>query len=361
MPMKPKKKVVYLFGAGATHAVLKSIDPTLSLLTKDIQEKISHKSSRLLDKKIWSELITVNDIEHLISVLESQHHYFASGKIRKYYRDAIIDIIVQNPELKTLPMKNLYSVLIDLHKNIKDNKFDEELLCFITLNYEDILERTIKSSFGWDIDYSLQSDGAIPNPNAIKVLKLHGSFNWQNTRPVTIKSTMASTSSSNALWIPPGVEKKKDNYPFNLLWGEATESLMRCDILRVVGCSLSRNDWGLIPILYTVQRFNHRGKMITIEIIDYPSSAMSIIDSYSYMDFVPFKKNHEILYYYKKLFPSASSGQLVDEINATFSNRDTSNPFHGWLDAKIHYLFDHVKLDIKTPPNNIVYNHYYKT
>ena len=67
---------------------------------------------------------------------------------------------------------------------------------------------------------------------------------------------MNSISSSNTLWIPPGVDKKRENYPFNYLWGQAVENLLECDVLRVIGCSLSRNDWGMIPILYTIQRFN---------------------------------------------------------------------------------------------------------
>ncbi|MBI5100075.1 MAG: hypothetical protein HZB30_12670 [Nitrospirae bacterium] len=353
---KAAKKIVYLFGAGATQAVLKSINPGLSLLTPDIQEKISRTYfPRTWDKKIWSELISVSDIEHLISVLESQHHYHASEQIRKYYMEAIIDIakdVSKNP-----PIKNLYSVLIDLHKNVTG--LNEKLLCFITLNYEDILERTIESLFGLKINYLLHSDNSIPTSDDIKVLKLHGSFNWQNTRPVTMKS-MTTIKSSDALWIPPGVEKRKDNYPFNLLWGQATENLMQCDTLRIIGCSLSRNDWGLIPILYTVQRFNNTGKTIDIEIIDYPLTAKNIITNYKYMKFVTITELHEFLNYYKKQFPKAkTSGELIAEIEAKFFDKDKSNPFYEWLDAKIDYLSDDRKMDIKTP-NNIVYNFYNK-
>lgn len=351
------KRIVYLFGAGATQAVLKSISPSLSLLTRDIQERISNNYSKPpVNNRIWSELITVTDIEHLISVLESQHNYYASEKIRKCYRDAIIDTISGSPELKPLPMNNLYSVLIDLHENVTD--LDEELLCFITLNYEDILERAIKSLFRLKVDYLLHPDKLDRISDAIKVIKLHGSFNWQNTRPITVKS-MASTSSPNALWIPPGVEKRKDNYPFNLLWGKATENLMQCDILRVVGCSLSRNDWGLIPILYTVQNFSQTGRRIEIEIIDYPSTATSIINNYGYMQFKPIADLPELLNFYKKQFPAATTSELTDEITARFADKDKSNPFYEWLDAKIDYMADDCGMDIRTP-NNIVYDFYNK-
>lgn len=348
-----KKKVVYLFGAGATQAVLKSNNPTDGLLTKDIQEKIENKyKSRGLTKKIWNELISVSDIEHLISVLETQHQNQASEKIRKYYRESIIEIA--EPISKNPPQKNLYSVLIDYY-NIEN--LDEELVCFITLNYEDILERTIISLFNRQIDYSLYSNSIKLLPDAIKVLKLHGSFNWQNTRPVSIKN-MTIKNSPNSLWIPPGVEKRKDNYPFNILWGQATEYLMQCDILRVVGCSLSRNDWGLIPILYTVQKFNVSKINTEIEIIDYPSTAQNIIDNYKYMKFTSITDIPEFLEFHKKKLPFASSIALTEEINAKFNDRDKSNPFYEWLDAKIDYLF-YKGVNIKTV-DNIVYNFYNK-
>jgi hypothetical protein len=55
------------------------------------------------------------------------------------------------------------------------------------------------------------------------------------------------------LWIPPSIEKVKDRYPFNLLWGKAFELLLNCDVLRIVGCNLSQNDWGLISLLFNTQ------------------------------------------------------------------------------------------------------------
>ncbi|HEY5536079.1 MAG TPA: hypothetical protein VIL99_14230 [Ignavibacteria bacterium] len=349
-----KKKVVYLFGAGATQAVLKSNNPLDGLLIKDIQEQIKKKyTSKDLDGKIWNELISINsDIEHLITVLETQHKNTASEKIRKYYRESIIEIA--EPISKSLSEKNLYSVLIDYY-NI--SKLDEELLCFITLNYEDILERIIKSCFNLEIDYALHSNKKKSKTDAIKVLKLHGSFNWRNTRPVSIIK-MTTKNSYNSLWIPPGVEKRKDNYPFNILWGQATEYLMQCDILRVVGCSLSRNDWGLIPILYTIQKFNDSKMNTEIEIIDYPSTALNIIENYKYMKFCSITDIPEFLEFHKKKLPAASDSELIKEIKAKFSDKDKSNPFYEWLDAKIDFLIDK-KVDIKTP-KNIVYNFYHK-
>ena len=347
-------KVVYLFGAGATQAVLRS-STSLSLLTADIQTKIEGQySSRGFNNKVWSELTTTgNDVEHLISVLETQHNYYASEKIRKYYRDAIVDI--SNPISISPPLKNLYSVLIDLH-NIKD--LGEELQCLMTLNYEDILENTIKKIFKLPIDYCLHPNKNISLKDPVKILKLHGSFSWQNTRPISVRK-MKSISSANTLWIPPGVDKKKDNYPFNYLWGQAVENLLECDILRVVGCSLSRNDWALIPILYTVQKFNESGKVLDIEIIDFPATAEKIIDNYRYIKFKKITELPEFIGFYKKLFPAASTADVITEINNKFIDKAKANPFYEWLDSKLDYLYDDKLIDISTP-KKIAYNFYHK-
>jgi hypothetical protein len=53
-------------------------------------------------------------------------------------------------------------------------------------------------------------------------------------------------------------------YPFNLLWGRAYE-LLDCDILRVIGCKLSQNDWGLISLLFNTQL--EAGNAYQIELI----------------------------------------------------------------------------------------------
>jgi hypothetical protein len=350
-----KKKIVYLFGAGATHAVVKALNPDLGLLTVNVQEQIeTNYSKRGIDSTIWNELVTQgNDVEHLISVLESQHNYAASEKLRKYYRNAIVTL---SEKIPTNPLPaNLYSILIDLYEV---NGLDEELLSCITLNYEDILERSIKVHFGYDVDYVVKTGNKEAHRTPIKVYKLHGSFNWLNSRPITIKK-MTTIESKDTLWIPPGVEKRKENYPFNLLWGKVIEDLLNCDILRIVGCSLSRNDWGLIPVLYTVQRFNQNGKNVEIEIIDYPETAKTIKHTYKYLQTKGLIDLPDILSFYKKQFPETSpEPEIVNEIENKFLDKDKINPFQEWLDAKADFLISQ-GIDIQTK-RNFLYNLYYK-
>jgi hypothetical protein len=348
-----KKKIVYLLGAGATQAVIKQINPEKSLMTEDIQELIESKYSKKgIDPRIWNELVTKgNDVEHLISVLESHYNYSTSDKVRKYYWKALVTLV---KDLSKSPPENLYTVLYDLHKNV--DGLEEELLCFITLNYEDLLEQSLRKQY--DIDYAIDTMSSKSNRDKVKILKLHGSFNWINSRPIQTKS-MTSIQHGKSLWIPPGVEKRKDNYPFNLLWGKATECLMECDVVRVIGCSLSRNDWSLIPILYTVQRFNGRGQNIQIEIIDFVETGQNIRKNYRYLNIKQVTEIDDIIAYYRRQLPKASDKERNREMIAQFSNKDKMNPFQAWLDAKIDQLVNEKGSDsINTA--KYVYNFYNK-
>ena len=349
-----QKKVVYLFGAGATHAVIKHANPEKGLMTADIQRQIESRYSgkkKGVDSRIWNELVSVSDIEHLISVLEAQYNYSSTDTIRKYYRDALVELSKEFS--RTPPRINLYTVLSDLHENVND--FPEELSCFITLNYEDLLERSLKTHLQYDADYTIKTSSG--SKNTVGILKLHGSFNWSNNRPIQIRK-MTAIPSGNTLWIPPGVEKRKENYPFNMLWGKASECLMECDLVRVIGCSLSRNDWGLVPMLYTAQRFNEQGRNIEIEIIDFVQTGRDIKNNYRYLNVKDITEIDEVISFYKRQFPDASDGELKREMENQFSNKDM-NPFQAWLDAKIDFLVNETGLSINTR-KQYVHNFYYK-
>lgn len=349
-----KKNVMYLLGSGATHAVIKEIDPTSGLLTEDIQNFISKKTPKNINNEIWNEVIKKNnDVEHIISVLESQYQYSSAENIKRYYREAIVRIS-QKIKSKTFPI-NLYSALVDFH-NIKDN--NENLQSMVTLNYEDILEKSIKLHTGCEVDYVVENSQILNSKKkAIKVYKLHGSFNWYNNRPIQINK-MSVSHLKDPLWIPPGVDKKKDNYPFNLLWGKFTENLLNCNVLRVIGCSLSRNDWSIIPILYSIQRFYKSDKIFNIEIIDFSDTSKKINKNYSYLNTKGLYEIPEIVNYFKNEVWVGSSDKAV--INELFDhyNDTKSNPFHSWLDVKTNILLKE-KIDISTN-KNILHGFYWK-
>jgi len=352
----PKDKIVYLLGAGATHAVISSIYSDRGLLTSNIRDKISSEYDLSdIDDSIANELVSEKvDIEHLISVVESQYNYSTAQNLKSLYRRAINDL---SKDFMESPPLNLYTSLIDIY-NISD--LNEELLALITLNYEDLLERTIIKHFHKKVNYLVQTISepldSTSSENYYQVLKLHGSFNWLNERPIKIAPSY-NISDQKALWIPPGVEKRKDNYPFNYLWGYAKELFLKTDKIRIIGCSLSRNDWGLIPLLYTAQRFKSGENKLTIEIIDYPKTIERVVDNYPYLDIIGIEDITEFKKYYSKFFASDTEENIKEEMKANLLY-DKSNIFKMWLEAKAESLLDK-GYSIKTD-NNYFYNFYYK-
>lgn len=329
------KRIVYLFGSGASHAVINALDPGKQLLTADIRQKIHENEN---DAKvnntpieIWNELMNpMVDIEHLISILETNYHYELSQNIKRYYHDAIIalskDIIDKIDDKNFKP--NLYSVLFDFHHLEKD----EKVICAFTLNYEDLFEQTLKNHLNINVDYLINKK-RFKNKH-ITVLKLHGSFNWANTRPVRIRKAK-NLKSVDALWIPPGVEKKKENYPFNILWGKAFDFLMECDVLRVIGCSLNRNDWGLIPLIYTSLRLSKKSKPFEIEIIDFVDKGEKIKSEYPYLTIKTLLEIPEVSKYLIDVYSLTSTiiPKFVQDNLSSDASRKL-NIFELWLKAK---------------------------
>jgi hypothetical protein len=329
------RKVVYLLGSGATQGVVKHATKR-NLRTREIQTYIEEeldKGGGDFSDQIWNEIVKEDrDVEHLITVLDSQYKYETANRVRRYYQQAIVDLTAQ---LESAIPQNLYTYLADLHLRGRLQNI-ETLSCFLSLNYEDFLERSITSIPGTTVDYIIDHDPKSDEPptHVIPVLKLHGSFNWKNIRPIEVVN-LGSVDADSTLWIPPGIDKKRENYPFNLLWGRAAEYVQQADVIRVIGCSLSRNDWSLIPVLYTAQSLSsHTG--LEIQLIDYSESVDTIVDNYKYLKFTEFVDLSEVQAY--KPFGVAWSRDDAKRIYSS-SNAATTNIFDVWLRAKIESLY----------------------
>jgi len=205
------------------------------------------------------------------------------------------------------------------------------------LNYEDILETAIQEVKG-GVDYSIEMtykhSSIKESGSTIPLLKLHGSFNWRNEFPITLTDDEKIKNPEDALWIPPGVEKRREKYPFSILWGRAKE-VLNCDILRVIGCSLSRNDWQLVSLLYTTQKLNVHRKGYDIELIDYVDKGKEISGNYSYLRFCLISEIKEVREYLIKSFSldSTAEEKLSKDIDRLLNNRQ-NNIFDIWLRAK---------------------------
>lgn len=357
MPKKILKNVVYLFGSGSTQAEANIYDNTIKLQAKDIAEgmlnKIIKKKIRVLFK-IKNDLSNPDvDVEQIITLYESAgspKFREISTELKKIYKEEIEERL--NRMGPTFSPKML-TALIDMHE-IKG--IDEEISGIITLNYEDLIEKAIFKVKG-SIDYAIKFRNNSKhfkqnniNNKTIPLLKLHGSFNWKNEFPVCLVDKIKRED--DVLWIPPGVEKNKNNYPFSLIWGKAKE-MLNCDILRVVGCSLNRNDWQLISLLYSTQRLNSQEKEYIIELINYQDVAADIKKEYSYLRCIPIVEIEEVREYIfnsfrKKASKRSLSMSMVDYVS---SQNSSINILDVWLKAKGEYLINKHNKPIDTANN----------
>jgi hypothetical protein len=285
---EPQKRarVVYLLGAGASHACVKAVNSAHGILMGNLSPELADKVRELVEQKykgqeslraLANNVIDENtDFEHVITFLDESssalHKAFADD-LRSIFEAVLRQRLEQvQAEQGEVPV-GLYSALLDMHEV---PRFQEELLGFLTLNYDQYLELAIEKLATHTVDAGVFLSPAQQAKSPIKVLKLHGSFGWDHCCPIT-------TSGASTLWIPPGIQKAKENYPFNLLWGLARE-LLDCDILRIVGCRLGPNDWDLISLLFTTLHTNSAGRPYRIEVIDSPQLALQLQSTLPYLD-----------------------------------------------------------------------------
>ncbi|HZX48542.1 MAG: hypothetical protein A2Z47_05850 [Thermodesulfovibrio sp. RBG_19FT_COMBO_42_12] len=238
--------------------------------------------------------------------------------------------------------------------------YGEELTGVLTLNYEDLIEKAIQQIKG-EVNYSIKINRNHSflkiGPVSYPLLKLHGSFNWRNEFPISLTNDDNIEKSEDVLWIPPGVEKRRERYPFSLLWDRARE-LLDCDILRVVGCSVSRNDWHLVSLLYTTQKLNTAKKPYIIELINYFDAGKLIEDGYPYLSFrnisqIPEVRDYLIKSYSLKHKEENTLSKAIEE-HLSSSNM---NVLDMWLKAKGEAL---IARNVEISTKKMIFKNYIK-
>lgn len=303
------KKIVYLFGAGATHAEILNL---LDGQPEEVIEKngllISHVSQRVMGKaqsipgfKNGVEFVTSPEgrinIELLISLLEANQVNGGATKVKKLKSLVQRDIVSKLSETRRGRFF-LHRALLELHSLIEQK---EELLGIISLNYDQILDDAYRQQFGVSPNYNHTSEKG----NEIPLLKLHGSFNWKRLNNYGKKHDVEI--------IPLGINKNYLIPPYNFIWGKAFDILTKCDILRVIGCSLSQNDLGLVDLLFKAHL--EKGAPLEIQIINRDHTAREIKNNYGF-------------------FPNIILPLKIEETLIADTNGLESNPFKTWLKAK---------------------------
>jgi hypothetical protein len=218
------------------------------------------------------------DFEQVITFLEeatSDIHRSFAAELKEIFSRVLRARLDAVREELGIRHSELYATLVDMHEVPGAG---ERLQGFLTLNYDVFLEDAIKSRLGFHVDYGID---VAPGPSAersVRVLKLHGSFGWENEWPIR-----ATDEHDAGLWIPPGIRKAKGDYPFNAIWGMARE-LLNCDVVRIIGCNLGPNDWDLVSLLFTTMHTHASSGPYDIEVIAPPRTAERIADLFPYLN-----------------------------------------------------------------------------
>ena len=286
MSANEKTRVAYLIGAGGTHGSIKAVGGSMGLLMRDLRPHLAEEVRTLVTTRrkyrpladVVNEIVEDGaDFEHIITFFEeasSAVHRDLAEDLRRIFERVLkreLDRTKRNLKEDRLA---LYSALLDMY-NV--HGIDEQLNGILTLNYDDYIEAAARTVYGVDVDFGVEVSGK--RNGQVPVLKLHGSFGWYDVWPIRLRRNAA-----RPLWIPPGIRKAKDRYPFNLVWGRARE-LLDCDVLRVVGCKLGPSDWDLISLLFSTRHSNSgRSNRYKVEIIDSPRHAERLQQDYPYLD-----------------------------------------------------------------------------
>jgi len=337
--------VVYLIGAGATQAEIDHRGgERINLLMQDnevlgegLATRIIRRAQkyRLLNKTATREGLKT-DVEKLISLLDNTglpSHRAAAEELRQLYRDEImkglrITGVLDEPELA------IY--LLKMHQSKRFTETKERLVGVIDLNHDWLFQvASEKVHGGINLGFPFGSQDFTFQASAPRIVKPHGSFNWKDSRPIEVGSIKTSTSRGR-LWIPPTIVKESKEYPYNKLIGVAHEMLAtRCDVLRIVGCRLSQNDWNIVSLLFNAQyRQRLRGKgCFRVELIMPHSDGEAIKKEYSYLQTL------------------VSMGYLKDGdfsvyLEAAAGGSELQNPFRHWLRTKIRHHIDSKELEL---------------
>lgn len=287
------KRVVYLLGAGATQACISQLGSRRNIVMSGLEgpifeelrrratnEKYADHSgiARLVNEVMVSE--SGLDIEHLITFLED-----SPGEV---YRQFSVDLretfsSVLRGELDKIEQElgsahsRLYAALIDMH-NV--DGIGESLRGFLTLNYDVVLEHAIEQHLRSKVDYgvTIGESSATDAGRSVRVLKMHGSFGWSQDWPIKVQAGEVP-----GCWIPPGLRKPKNEYPFNAIWGLARE-LLDCDVLRIIGCNLGPNDWDLVSLLFSTKHTHATAAPYRVEVISSLENATRIKSLFPYLD-----------------------------------------------------------------------------
>lgn len=334
------KQVVYLFGAGATQAEVDYLGAQpINLLMRDHDRLGEGVSTRIL-RQIGGRAIPFLgedrgvDIEKLISLLTASGidiHSKLAERMRQHYFEEVCKSLVQSAIIQR---PKLAIGLLEMHQNNSFRNEVEALTGIMTTNHDGLLQLASQEVFrAVNLGFPFASEDLTPaNSDPVPpLLQLHGSFTWRFGVPVKVATLReGSKYSANATWIPPSILKESKNYPFNKLTGLAYQVLAKqCDVLRVVGASLTQNDWNVLSLIFNAQRHREyvKGAAFRIELIMPQKHGENIQIDCSYL------RNITPIGY----LTEGQFGVYTETEHDFPPDSEMRNPFAYWLKEKISY------------------------
>lgn len=329
------KKVVYLWGAGATHAEAQRLGSRTSLLMRDTDHFGPGITTRILQRIGGSATSAYGngqgvDIEKLISLLilsgVRAHSRLAEEMRANYFAELISSLMAAN----ILSEPVLATRLLKMHSDQAFQAQVETLSGVITTNHDGLLQIAFQEVYGGiNLGFAFESVDFDQKDQAPPIIQLHGSFTWRFGVPVRVAKLRETSQYVNTIWIPPSILKESKNYPFSKLSGLAYELLaMQCDVLRVIGSSLTQNDWNILSLIFNAQRHRESTKRepFVIELIMPHSAGETIVRECGYL---------------RSVIPIGylSEGKFADykAPDPIPPESDLANPFAYWLVEKARY------------------------
>ena len=350
--MAEPKKIVYLWGAGATHAEAQHLGSTVNLLMgkvtggSDFAIGVAGRTMERIGLQFSAHFGANEDIdvEKLITLLTmsgiKRHVDYAQG-IRKEYFAELTDSLNQAGIMKNPKLANQ---LFRLHADPKFQTDAEVLEAVITTNHDGLLQLASQQTFGYldlGFEYHSREFKRVEGSESVPIIQIHGSFTWSFGVPISVGRRPSKAKSSSTIWIPPTIEKDTRAYPFNRLNALAYEKLSnRCDVLRIVGSSLTQNDWNILSLIFNAQRHCQAigNDTFTIELI------------------APVKTGNAIKYSCGFLDKILTIDQLSDGDYEIFrqgedvADTDANNPLEYWLNQKILFHNRRGECDVEFLP-----------
>jgi len=230
------------------------------------------------------------DVEKLVSLLTASGvpgHLPLAEEMRRSYFNVVCQRLAQ---AEIIEVPTLAIGLLELHNHQEFRRNVENLSGILTTNHDGLLQVASQAVFGAvNLGFTFRSqDFASLEAGGVPLLsQLHGSFTWSPGVPIGVRRLRADAPyAPEMLWLPPAILKEAKAYPFNKLAAISHELLVNsCDVLRVVGSSMTQNDWNVLSLIFNAQCHREAvGRPIfNVELLVPPSTGANIQEQCSYL------------------------------------------------------------------------------